>query len=305
MQNKIELLRSICFTAEDLENITNLGDTFTELDISFIVEFKKIYELGTLQLYKFIDKLDIEGKDLDVYSILYYTKILLNGPLGNYVREYAKDKRYFSDFADSIGVLGNFARTTSNSPYVQNEKFPLGSSVETFNKLPDYMQASISLVKMNEEIFNSSLKSSIINDNTLPLSDKKPQDRYNQELSGKWGSLANASYLLQDVSFVNSIESISSNIFNSIKKQIGEENYRLFEYNKTYTPFDSDKNTSVGLNVSLEKKYSDSNSEDIIRVDIFGEPIDSEEKRNTVLKVFSEEKDLEYKLNTVEGQLGT
>ena len=71
MNNKVETLRAICYTASDIETITNLGDSFSELEIDFMVQFKMIYELGLDQLEIFINKLDEEGEDLDTYTIEY------------------------------------------------------------------------------------------------------------------------------------------------------------------------------------------------------------------------------------------
>ena len=58
MRNKIEILRSILFTKEDLVNYKNIDDKFSKVEIEFMVEFKKIYELGLNQLEKFINKLE-------------------------------------------------------------------------------------------------------------------------------------------------------------------------------------------------------------------------------------------------------
>jgi hypothetical protein len=135
VRNKVETLRSICFTIEDLSNITNLGDVYTPKDIEFMVEFKKIYELGLTQLKKFIDKLDSEGNEIDEYSIQYYVKILLNGPLGSYVRGYSEGKKYFSNIPDCLGQLGNKTRSISNTTIISNDPVSLGSSVDINNKL--------------------------------------------------------------------------------------------------------------------------------------------------------------------------
>ena len=45
MRNKIEILRSILFTKEDLVNYKNIDDQFSKVEIEFMIEFKKIYEL--------------------------------------------------------------------------------------------------------------------------------------------------------------------------------------------------------------------------------------------------------------------
>lgn len=305
MSVKAEILRAICFTEEDLKNIQNLGEEFLDIDISFVVEFKKIYELGLPQLKKFIDKLESEGKDLDVQSIIYYKTILLNGPLGTYVREYSKDKKYFGSYPDSLGLLGNFSNSGASVTNTLYDSYPLGASVDTFNKLPDYIQKSVSLIKTTEDLFRSSVASSTVNDNTLPLVDKKSQDRYNKELNGGWSATSNATYLNMDVDYIKSVQNVSQKIFDSIKESISEENFRIFEHYKTYSPFDAKKNTSKASNISLDKEYQKGDKKEIIKMDLLGDVIDSEEKRARVLKIEDELKDLEYKLNTNTGQLGS
>lgn len=305
MSVKSEILRAICFTEEDLNNIQNLGEEFLDIDISFVVEFKKIYELGLPQLKKFIDKLDTEGKDLDIQSIIYYKTILMNGPLGTYVREYSKDKKYFGSYPDSLGLLGNFSNSGASVTNTLYDSYPLGASVDTFNKLPDYIQKATSLIKTTEDLFRASVTSSTINDNTLPLVDKKSQDRYNKELDGGWSSTSNATYLNMDVDYVKSVEKVSQKIFDSVKESISEENFRIFEHYKTYSPFDSKKNTSKSSNISLDKEYQKGDKKEIIKIDLLGDVIDSEEKRARVLKIEDELKDLEYNLNTNTGQLGS
>ena len=196
MNNKVETLRAICFTAEDLKNIKNFADAFTEKEIEFMVEFKKIYELGLDQLKKFIDKLDEEGKDLDTYTILYYVEVLLNGPLGSYVREFSKDKKYFVAISDSMGMLGNITRTTQNCPIYPDMDMPLGCSVDVFNKLPNFCQKTIlNAVKITENMFRSSLYSSTFIDNTLPVIDKSNNIRYNDEKNGDWALKSSGTYL--------------------------------------------------------------------------------------------------------------
>ena len=63
MRNKIEILRSILFTKEDLVNYKNIDDQFSKVEIEFMIEFKKIYELGLNQLEKFINKLEKRCKN--------------------------------------------------------------------------------------------------------------------------------------------------------------------------------------------------------------------------------------------------
>jgi len=304
MNNRIETLRAICYTKEDLENITNLGDIFSEKDIEFLVEFKKIYELGLEQLKKFIDKLDKEGSELDTYSIRYYVDILLNGPLGVYVREFAKENRYFSNFSDSIGNIGNNNKSPSNVTVYQNMGYPLGCSVDTYNKLPDYIQQNlISSIKTTEDVFRSSLYSSSIVDNTLPIADKNNQLRYSEEDKGKWVERSNASYLVKDSSYSLTISKISSQVFDIVKEQLGDDVFKIYEDVKKYNPF-GETNESTSTNSKVKKKYKDGEKTREVEIDLMGNEFDSETNRSFKMKLDNDSKDEEFLLNSNQGQLG-
>ena len=305
MNNKIETLRAICFTSEDIRNIKNLGDSFTEKDIEFMVEFKKIYELGTIQLQKFIDKLDSEGKELDEYSIMYYVSILRNGPLGVYVRELSKDKQYFGSLPDCLGLLGNINVSNSSISIIPDTPKSLGCAVDTYNKLPDFVHKNIQLSNQSEEVFRTSLNSSLINDNTLPLIDKFPENRYNEEPSGLWRNKPNASYMMKDASFIDEIKKVSGDIFDKIKNSLGEENNRVFAYTKTYSPFNPEKNNSTSINSKVVKNIKLGDVEQEEELDLLGDVIDSVERRGSLLRISTDDKNDEYALHTNKGQLGS
>jgi hypothetical protein len=307
MNNKIEILRAICFTKEDMDNITNLADSFTDKEIEFMVEFKKIYELGTTQLKKFIDKLDEEGKDLDTYSIQYYIDVLRNGPLGSYVREYSEFKKYFTNTPDSLGLLGNKNRSTQNTTIFSTDAYPLGCVTDTFNRLPKFMQTTITdSVKQVENVFRSSLKSSSEVDNTLPIIDKSNQLRQNEEPTGRWVLYANANHMVKDSYYNEIIEEISESIFKKIKLELGDEDYRMYKDKKQYTPFSSEQNEMTATNNKIKKNIITGDNESEVTLDLMGDVFDSESSRESVLKIFSidSDKDVEYKLHTVTGQLG-
>jgi len=301
MNNKVEILRSLCFTKEDMEDITNLGDAFSEIDIDFMVEFKKIYELGLPQLYKFIDKLDSDGSELDEYSIMYYTSILRNGPLGVYVSEYSKDKKYFSSYPDILGNNGNLNISISNTSMYMEKPVSLGCSVDTFNKLPSFMQKTLAFVNTSEEMFKSSLISGIVHDNTLPLADKKPQLRYDKESS--WDIYSHGSYMTKDLRFIDIIQKISGDLYDKIKETIGSENFRIFEQNKTYSPFNVEKNQSVSTNTKIKKKLKSGDISQDVELDILGDVLDTPEKRGNLLKISNDEKSTDYERNTPTGEV--
>ena len=301
MKNKVELLRALCFTREDLESVKNLGDQFSSKEIDFMVEFKKIYELGLTQLEIFINKLDEEGKDLDVYSIKYYVNLLLNGPLGQHVRKLSQDKKYFSVISDMLGINGNNTRTTANTTLYNDLPVSLGCSVDMYNKLPKFLQENLSEnVKSSEDLFRSNLYAFIIIDNTLPLVDKKIQDRYDKEPIGEWVNESIGNYMVKDSKFAMTLKDINEPLFNGILEYLGEDESRIFEDLKKYNPFDPEDNTSISSNFKVEKEVD----EEVVIQDILGNVFDGVDQRNEALKVPTPEKDKEYKFHTNQGQLG-
>jgi len=305
MTNNVEILRAICFTEKDLEDITNLGDTFSKKEIEFMVEFKKIYELGTDQLEKFINKLDEEGSELDTYTINYYISLLMNGPLGSYTRKLSEDKKYFVNTPDSIGMMGNVTRSSQNNTIFVDGAYSLGCSVDTYNKLPKFMQKTLGdAIKVTEDIFRGSLKSTTEVDNTKPIADKANQLRHDEEGDGIFVKRSNGSYMVKDSAFHVAVSDSSSAIFDKVKKLLGDENFRIYEDGKKYNPFDSGENTSTSIANKINKNYKDGDKVQEIIIDLMGDEFDSEDRRSTKLKIVGDSKDKEYLLNTNEGQLG-
>lgn len=312
MTNKVELLRSLCFTKEDMETITKVSentkieDIFSDKEIEFMVEFKKIYELGLDQLEKFIKKMDEEGNKLDEYSIMYYVRTLLNGPLANYVRKLAVDKKYFLvKTPETIGQLGNTTRGPSNITAYLYGGYQLGTSVDVYNKLPLFSQVTLSnSVKITEDVFRSSLKSSTEVDNTLPIVDKSNQRRYTLEPIGRWSILPNGNYIVKDSIYYIVIANTSERIFTKVKDLLGEDDFRIFKSKKEYNPFDPKKNLTTGGIYKIEKEVEENKNKRKIDMDIMGDEYDSEKRRKSVLKVVSNDKTKEYQLNSNTGQLG-
>ena len=305
MRNDVEILRAVCFTKESMETIQNLGDEFEDKEIEFMIEFKKIYEFGLNQLEKFINKLDKEGKDLDEYTIQYYVTQLLNGPLGQYARKLAKDKNYFRDINDIMGMAGNNGRTAGNTSLYPGDPLPLGCNVDLYNHLPLFIQENLTdVVKQSEEFFRGTLDSFLVYDNTLPLVDKQPQQRYAEEGKGSWVLKPNGNFMVKDSWFsVNVQKPLNKVLFDSILNYLGEEDNRIFEDKKSYNAF-SDGNDSSSSNHKLEKVVKEGDKKETVIIDLMGSVYDSDDKRKSVLKVKSPDKDKEYKLGTIEGQLG-
>jgi len=248
MNNKIELLRSILFDEEDYQYYTELVEqkAFTEKEIEFMIEFKKIYEYGLNQLEKFVNKLDEEGKELDSFSILYYVHALSRGPFGKFLPEYTKDKKYFILIPDSMGNNGNVVLSHQNvSLQLTDQRIPYGTTVDIYNKLPLFIQKNLEVTTKNvENVFRNNVYSSIIIDNTLPCIDKKPQDRADKEYTGNWVYESNGSYCLKDLLSYNNLMEITDDIFLQIKELIGEENFRVYKDLKKFNQYSTEYNTS-------------------------------------------------------------
>lgn len=300
MRNRIEILRAICFAEEDLANYESYE--FTETEVNFMIEFKKIYELGLNQLEKFINKLDEEGKNLKPWDITYYVKQLLNGPLASYVKEFAKDKKYFKPIPDVLGSIGNNEITQNNTTLYQDDQYSSGISLDIYKKSPKFIQNMVtSANKEVEKMFRSSLKTSIIYDNTLPIIDKSPQQRYTSERKGEWQKKSHGSLNVKDSYYRVKMQDSRSQIFDKVKKGIGEENYRIFEDKKEFSPFDPEKNNATSSNYVFEKELQDGDKTEVFQEDIYGDVVDN---RESSLKIQKPDKNKEYKLNTVNGQLG-
>ncbi len=305
MTNKVELLRSICFDQEDINNITNLGDAFSSTDIEFMIEFKKIYELGLDQLQKFINKMDAEGSKLDVFSLKYYVDVLTNGPLGKFIADMSGDKIYFADLPETIGCVGDKQSTTTNTTIYPDSPYPLGTTVDVYTKLPSYMQATVNdSVKGVEDVFRTSIAGVYAMDDTSPIMDKNPQNRYEKELSGALVKTAHGNKMVKDGAYRTTISKISDSVFSAIKGQIGDEKYRLYSEFKKFNYFDSSKNESVAIPSVIQKTVKDGDESRVVNLDLLGDEYDSDEKRKAVLIVTDVEKDREYKLHSNTGQIG-
>jgi hypothetical protein len=265
MRNRIEILRSICFTKEDISTYADMPIDFTEIEIEFMVEFKKIYELGVKQLEKFMKKLDTEGFNLEPYDIQYYVKQLLNGPFSKYVKILGIGKKYFSTIPDSLGVLCNHEITNTNTTLYQDDEYPVNVPSDAYNKAPLMVKNIVDISnKTVEDIFRSSLHSSLIYDNTLPIVDKKSQTRYSDERTGSWQQQAHGSYNVRDSYYRKNMENVREKVVDAVKNDIGDENFRIYGDKKLYSPYDpyvnDAKTENYAFNRRLKSKSNNWNS---------------------------------------------
>lgn len=308
MTNKIETLRAICFTQEDLQTVAGLQDSqFTSIDIDFMVEFKKVFELGLPQLRKFISKLDTEGSGLDPYSIQYYVDSLNNCALSEYVKEYAVNKRYFYQSPDCMGCTGNVSRSCASTAAIGEYYYPTGCGMDTFTKLPPIVQTTLTnAVKQVENVFRSSIAGCLNMDNTLPLVDKDPQRRCVDEPRGKMGLSPAGNYLIKDNRAYDNLVEASPYITGQVLSFLGSEDYRMYAAKKQYSPFILAQNESTSTNTQVMVKVSDKEEAKELAFDLMGDIFDSDERRKSEIVVPVENSNSKiYKLNTNTGQLGT
>ena len=311
--NKVEILRAICFSMENMEQIKDIGLSFSDVEIETMIEFKRIYELGVGEdgltgLKRFINKLLYEGKDeLSEYTINYYVNQLLNGPFREYTKSLTGGKYFFTSISDNMGCVGNAERTDVNVSMVSSDDYPLGVSSSIYFKLPSIMKETLlSAINITNDIFRATTKSIWTHDNTLPLVDKKPQERCDSEPKGGYDLKPIANYGIKDVSdYILVAKPISPVIFANVKNTVGgEPDYnKRFLYSKLDNPFE---NNSTSENYKVTRIVTDENintSQEIV-TDITGDEFDSDSKRSVKLKLVNNEVDKEYILNTNEGQLG-
>lgn len=317
--NKIEILRAICFKEETKDIKSSFS--FTEKEIDFMIQFKMIYEIGETQLKLFLDKLEDEGSELDEYSLQYYVRQLENGTLNTMLQpllEVDPPRKYFRKKPDSMGEMGNSERTPNNVSVMYGMDIPLAFPVDIFNKSPKFIQELSKVAVQNvEDMFRSSMTSSTVIDNTLPLVDKKPQDRYSKEPTGELVRESHGNYLVKDIYFFENMKPIRPQIFEKIEQDLGTEDYRIYKYNKEYNAFDSEKNSvETGKEIFevdvAEVLYDFENNDfmsyngnvkEVIKTktvgnDMFGNEYDSDEKRARLYKIPNVEDNKEYLLNS-------
>jgi hypothetical protein len=187
--------------------------------------------------------------------------------------------------------------------------------------LPEFMQNMVfESSGIVEDVFKTSMRSSVIIDNTLPLMDKDNQTRYAEEPLGDRVLKSHGNYIIKDSHYYVRMSDVRSEIFENVKKDLGEENYRLYEEYKLYNPFDSEKNTSktakyivketvVDVLYDLENNeymtyngnVTESLSGRILANDLFGNDYDSDQKRAKYYKIPNIEENKEYLLNSISG----
>jgi hypothetical protein len=328
MRNKLEILRAIYFTEEDFKSIEGFEVEFSEKQKKFILEFKKVYELGKEQLSKFIKELSTGSKEMEPWEIEYFTTQLFNGPFNKYVAQYVgllkpeEDQKYFEDNPDIMGTWATYNTNNKNTAAITGAWEELGVPVDIFNKCPDFIKGNIQdLSTLVNEMFRTNVQASTVNDNTLPLCDKLPELRTTTEPTGGWNLHPCGNYLVKDVHYRILTTDVKKIIFETEIKKATKDSYRIFKDRRNYNPFSAENDAySKNFEVNTELKDVIHNINDDIEektekliLDIFGNQFESDERRsgsNDVTKSKKIEFHLDkpedarpYKLNTTKDQV--
>jgi phage antirepressor YoqD-like protein len=291
-------------------NLSALGK-FTSTDLDCMESFKSIMQLGTDQLKAFIDLLDKEGKNLDEYSIYYYTKQLNNGPLKLFVSAYTVNedgttKKYWKLTPDTIGLIGNTNRSQINIPIVSFLTELTNIDTLTVSKMPPFIVDNIKQsVLLTNSIFTLGYES------TLRF-DTNGATRLQLEVAGNYNKTPHGSYVVSDTETLSTFSQLAAPIQTKVKEFIGEEDYRMYLAKRGYNLFVS---SNVTTNTKVERKldYTQTNLDTgkpetksvVIVTDLTGNTFDSDKAREGKLVIEYVGENVKLNLHTVEGQLGS
>jgi len=314
MNKQIERLRAVETTTQQVSslivNLSALGK-FTPTDLDCMESFKSIMQLGTDQLKAFIDLLDKEGKNLDEYSIYYYTKQLNNGPLKLFVSAYTVNedgttKKYWKLTPDTIGLIGNTNRSQINIPIVSFLTELTNIDTLTVSKMPPFIVDNIKQsVLLTNSIFTLGYES------TLRF-DTNGATRLQLEVEGNYNKTPHGSYVVSDTETLSTFSQLATPIQTKVKEFVGDEDYRMYLAKRGYNLFVS---SNVTTNTKVERKldYTQTNLDTgkpetksvVIVTDLTGNTFDSDKAREGKLVIEYVGENVKLNLHTVEGQLGS
>lgn len=302
MNNKIETLRAIWFMKDESPEIS--GFSFTDDEKKLVEEFKKLYELGLSdsRLEKFIELLD-NTKDTpdDTYNIYYFKSLLQNGPFKEQSESLIKGSKKLKDVSDNMGNVGLPIFSMQN--VVVFEGTECGELSETVSgKLPKFMEETYtSSIKITEDVFRSGVASSSSIDNTLPIQDKKNQERYSTEPSGEWTTVPNGNLMVKDRYFYYQIVSIKDAIKGKVDAYL-QERKKILEHIKEYNPFDKGKNESLAATPKKNKITEKVDGEEM-ELDLMGDIMINKKQLTEKIKVSTKTSNKLINPNTNKGQL--
>lgn len=314
MDKKVERLRAVETTSQQVSslivNLSELGD-FKSVDFECMESFKSIMHLGTDQLKAFIDLLEEKGKDLDTYSIYYYTTQLINGPLKFSVSQYSVNedgttKTYWKLSPDSLGLIGNTNKSQVNIPIANFLEEVINIDTLTVNKMPSFM---ISNIKESTILTNSIFALGYTS--TLEF-DTNGSQRIQLENDGNYNKTPHGSYVVSDTETLAQFTELNTPIQDKVKEFLGDEDYRMYGSKRSYNLFiTSNKTDNVKVERKLEYTQTDPNTGKqetksvVIITDLTGNTFESDKVREGGITITYPDKDISLKLHTVEGQLGS
>lgn len=306
LSKKVERLRAVLLTKKQSEeligNLKTLGD-FSDEDKTLMENFKKIYHAGVKQLKVFVNLLEELGKKVDEYTILYYITQLRNGPFKGFLGELVKDKEYWKNIPDTIGIQGNLNRSTVETSISElSDTAIYDISSLTLSKVPSFvLSAHDELTRSSNIIYQSSVLGSIALDEELR---ETPADIFYARLN----SYPHGSYLVADTTSWNNTRDISVQILPKVKEYLGDETYRLYEFNRDINLFDRERNTDVSTQYVVhrisEYLQGGETKQAVISADLMGNTFESDKVREFKLVIRNDSKNTELNLHTIEGQLG-
>lgn len=301
MINRVELLRPLIRIKEDLDRLEIPDEWEVEdIDVEFMAEFKKIYEIGIDNLEAFIDKLNSEGKDLNEYTIQYYKRNLLNGPFGTTAAKYAEGSTYFKAMSECMGVKARSMRTLNNIEQVEAAEQNSPMIFDNLSMAPSWLiQLAVNAEEQVTEIHRKSMYHKMGYDNTLPEIDKG-QDRINT-VGGKLNKESHGNYAVADSYFYDVALVVSMDILGAISKYFDDpETLKYWGWVATYNPF-SDDNTAVSpLGIGIKESKDQENP---LNYSILRYLKDNIDRRGFKIKIEKEEESKEYLIHTSDGAL--
>jgi hypothetical protein len=302
LTKKVERLRAVLLTKkqseEIIKNIKELGD-YSDEDKTLMENFKKIYHAGVKQLKIFVDRLSELGKTVDEYTIIYYITQLKNGPLKSFLSSLVSDKPYWSNTPDILGTQGNLNRSITQTPIADiGNTVILDPSVVTLNKVPEFVLETYNELTDNvNTIYKTNVLGSLLLDSSLRGAS-----------SSATNNDPHGSYIVADTTSWNNIQAASERVFNEVKTVLGDETYRLYEFNKLVNSFNGEinANTSTQYVVQRLSEYQSlgETKSVILSTDLIGNVFEYDESRKFELEIKGDSKNAKLKLHTVQGQLG-
>jgi hypothetical protein len=307
LTKKVEKLRALLVTEKQCDElINNLDkiDNFTQEDKSLMESFKRIFHKGLSQLNKFIQDLEEKGKELDEYSILYYTKQIINSPFSGEAEKIAKNKTYWKPSPDILGITGNLNKSSAQTPLdklLDTEEPTTNTNVVSLTKIPKHMFDNMRALELaSNSIQGFNIIGSVELDNFLS---NKPLN-YNPNNKTPHGS-----FYVKDTDSWDMTKAAAPGIYKKLEEDyLGKEDYRLFLFKRTYNPNDPEENTNLTENQIVEYKIpyevEGVTTFAVISGDLCGNTFESDGVREYSINISTPEKDVKTLLHTLSGQLG-